>query len=111
MARHDKNHGNQLFQLLSEDGENVSEATKTLRGRMFERHAINKLTEGGVFRARWLRDTDQQCFCIQFAAVQQREVLNSLRNLGAGVYCSLASAQMCLREFLSVRLVRRSHVC
>lgn len=84
ISRKEKEHQTELVQLLSESGEGSSD-TSTLRGKVFERYAINSLSTGGIFRARWLNDPMLTDMWINFGATQQQGIINTLQYLQISV--------------------------
>ena len=85
VARKQKEHRSQLLELLREGGASVSSDTSTLRGKVFERYALNELAKGGVFRARWLGRADIPEMLLSFAATRQVGIKDALNNLQPGV--------------------------
>jgi hypothetical protein len=85
VARKERDHQTQLVELLREAGAPVPQDTSSLRGKVFERYAINTLSAGGVFRARWLNDAAHADMWLAFPATSQKGILGSLNNLQQGV--------------------------
>ena len=83
VARKEKDQQVQLVQLLQETGGSAD--ASSLRGKVFERYAINVLSGGGVFRARWLNDPTHTDMWLKFAPTRQRGIVDTLQNLQAGV--------------------------
>lgn len=84
VSRKENEYQNQLVELLREAGESVQSDTSSLRGKVFERYSLNQLAEGGVFRARWLKDPLHSDMWLSFSSVTQKGILNSLTGLHAG---------------------------
>jgi hypothetical protein len=83
VARKEKKQHEQLVQLL-QDTSGTADAS-SLRGKVFERYAINVLSAGGVFRARWLNDPTKTDMFLSFPPTRQRGIVNTLLYLQAGV--------------------------
>jgi hypothetical protein len=90
VTRQRQEHRTQLAQLLKESGGGADDSA-SLRGKVFERYALNELSKGGDFRARWCDRRDLSEMVLQFPATQQVGVQNALHNLGAGVSVGAAA--------------------
>jgi hypothetical protein len=84
VARKEKDQQAQLVQLLQETSGSAD--ASSLRGKVFERYAINVLSTGGVFRTRWLNDLAHTNIWLNFASTRQRGIVATLQNLQAGVH-------------------------
>ena len=79
VAREERDKQQQLVQLL-QDTSGSSDAS-SLRGRVFERYAINVLSAGGDFRARWLNDQTHTEMWLRFPSTRQKGIVDTLENL------------------------------
>ena len=85
VSRRNAEHQSQLVSLLRESGQASTSDATSLRGKVFERYAINVFAAGGAFRARWLNDEDQEVMWIHFPPTVQQGFVNTLEHLQVGV--------------------------
>jgi hypothetical protein len=85
VARKEKEHQSQLVELLREAGAPVQQDSSSLRGKVFERFALDSLAKGGVFTARWLNDHAHNALKLHFPQTSQKGVRTTLQHLQANV--------------------------